>query len=72
MDDDTRQKAYYTVFRQYDFGVLVLNDLLDKFYKTTFCGRETNADSILLNVGGREVLVYILSQIEEYENRGRG
>lgn len=72
MDEETRQKAYYTLFRDTDYGVMVLNDLLDKFYKPTFLSAVTSTESILLNAGGREVIVYVLSQIEEYENRGRG
>ena len=72
MDNETREKAYYTLFRDTDYGVMVLNDLLDKFYKPTFLSARTNNVSVLLNAGGREVIVYILSQIEEYENRGRG
>lgn len=72
MDEETKQKAYYTLFRDTDYGVNVLIDLLDKFYKPTFIGANPSMEAILLNAGGREVCVYILSQIEEYENRGRG
>ena len=72
-DEDTLLKAYYTCFRDTDWGVVVLTDLMDKFYKPTFLtGNRTSESSILLNAGGREVIVYILSKIEEYENRGRG
>lgn len=72
MDYEDRIKAYYSLFRDTDYGPMVLSDLMDKFYKSTFITAVTSADSILLNAGGREVLVYILAQIEEYENSGRG
>lgn len=72
MDEETRLKAYYSLFRDNDWGVNVLTDLMDKFYKPTFITGNVNADALLLNAGGREVIVYILAQIEEFERRGRG
>lgn len=72
MDYEDKIKTYYTLFRNTDHGPVVLADLMDRFYKSTFISSTVNADSILLNAGGREVLVYILAQIEEYENSGRG
>ena len=72
MDEEQLLKAYYTVFRDTDWGPVVLADLLDKFYKPTFIASNISSDAVMLNVGGREVIVYILAQIEEYENRGRG
>ena len=72
MDEEQLLRAYYTLFRDTDWGPAVLADLLDKFYKPTFITSNISSDAVMLNVGGREVVVYILAQIEEYENRGRG
>lgn len=72
MDYDEKMKAYYSLFRNTDFGPIILMDLMDRFYKSTFIKHPINPDELLLDVGGREVIVYILSLIEEYENSGRG
>jgi len=65
-------KAYYSIFIDSDAGAMVLHDLQNKFYKSSFISRTTDPTDLILNVGGREVVIYILSQIEEFERRGRG
>jgi len=63
--------AYYGFFQSPE-GQIVLGDLQDKFYKTSLIpNRTVNADEILLNVGAREVVVYILSKVEEFEMQRR-
>jgi len=58
---------YYSAFRQSEQGAMVLRDLMGKFYNPTFMTRSFDSTNILLNVGAREVIVYILSKIEEFE-----
>lgn len=62
-------KAYLS-FSQSVEGQLIIKDLRDKFFERTLVDRSSNTNEILLNVGMREVVVYILRQIEswEYEN----
>lgn len=64
---DKLLKAFYTCFRDTDAGVVVLRDLESKFYRRTFITNPIDANAILINEGSREVVVYILSKIEEFE-----
>jgi hypothetical protein len=70
-DIDTLLKAYYSCFIDSDAGAMVMADLQNKFYKPTFLGARSDQADLFINLGGREVIVYILSMIEEFE-RGRG
>ena len=58
---------YYSAFKTSPQGQMVLKDLESKFYRATFMSRTVDNTNILLNVGAREVIVYILSKIEEFE-----
>lgn len=62
-------RAYYS-FSQSPEGQIVLKDLRERFYERTLVTLPTDPNSLMLNVGMREVVVYILAQVErlEYEN----
>lgn len=71
MDNDQLIKAYYS-FKNSPEGQTVLDDLENKFYKSSLVPDNFNENHIMLNVGAREVVVYILSKIEEFELKQRG
>lgn len=70
---EIKLKAFFSTFRDAEAGRIVLNDLMDKFYKKTFIPDTIPIDpyAIILNEGARSVVIYILSRIEEFEERGR-
>jgi hypothetical protein len=68
MDYEQLLKMYYAVFIQSVEGQEVLKDLSDKFYRPSLINNHNNnVNDILLSVGTREVVVYIMAKIEEFE-----
>lgn len=71
LDDGDRLLAAYYTFFQSPEGKLVLEDLEGLYYKRTIANHGVDATTILMNVGAREVIVYILSRIETFELQQR-
>lgn len=60
--EDKLNKSYYTCFHSPE-GQIVLKDLLNNYYKRTLVG-DNRSNEILLKVGMREVIIYILARME--------
>lgn len=66
MDNDTIIKAYYS-FKTTPEGQIVLKDLRDTYFEKTFLHKGVTQEDILLAAGAREVIIYILRKIEDFE-----
>ena len=66
--DDEILSCYYRCFNSPE-GEVVLNDLKNCFYNKTSLDEDASPHKVLVQEGKRFVVIYILSQIEEYIQR---
>lgn len=72
-DEEARLAKAYLSFKQSDVGQIIIADLRNKFFERTFVSEDsiTSTNDFLLQIGMREVIIYILQQTEllEYEQQ---
>ena len=61
-------KAYYSAFHSAE-GQIVLNDLLNQFYRGTSLDEEASPNKVLVKEGSRYTIIYILSQLEKISKK---
>lgn len=66
-EEEKLLKAYYSCFKQSSEGQLVLKDLMNRFFNATSLNEEANANKVLIQEGKRFVTIYILAQVEGFE-----
>ena len=66
-EEEEKLAKAYLGFTQSVEGGIVLKDLRERFYERTLIRVPVDSNELLVNVGMREVIVYILSQIERLE-----
>ena len=66
-EEEEKLAKAYLGFTQSVEGQIILKDLREKFFERSLVADSTNTNQILLEVGAREVLIYILSMIERLE-----
>lgn len=67
-EEEKLAKAYLT-FKQTEEGQLILQDLRNKFFERTFIpnGGVSSTNDFIMQIGMREVIIYILAQTELLE-----
>lgn len=62
-ESEKLDRAFYTIFHSPE-GKIVLNDLLNQFYRRTSLTDDANPNMVLVNEGKRVVILYILARLE--------
>lgn len=63
IEEEKLVRAYFSTFNSVE-GIIVLNDLMNSFYRATSVSLDCDPNQALFNEGKRFVIIYILSKIE--------